>query len=582
MWKEGRVLRPQPEKLSISTNKLKMRIIDAINVLVLSIAVDGFTLPHSTTSSTSRTVGSVIPFPSVTKSSPTNTQLFEYVRPEVSEAKSSRKPPFPKIGDLVRFYDLDGGKADGQELVGKLTFIQSSGSSWLGEIAELDDVGEGYYAEYPSRKRRKTRLVQLENVSPLIGSYVRSEDAFKIPTDRMGKVSPYFESYNLEEYEGPRSEPINEVVVQEDLQKYSSLKGRLLRDAAIAGLVGTIIADLAKGFDDALVYFFGAVAGVGYLFFLGIKTDTVGSQEAKMGNNISNLRFLLPLIVLIGVSLQNLSMGAASPVSPQNTGTGNVLRLVSQEQFAAAMLGFLTYRIPLFVSQLGPIIGDTAGVTLPGSAGIAMQMARDAKESSDPKSSPFGEDLTTVLVISGPACTGKPQLVKKLIEESEGKLIAPSYIDKISDPIMFEQLEARNEILQTDSTGRYGLTKDAVLNAATKANEDGTLDQVVVIDANVALTRKLANLAGIRLVGVWVGLDELDKFEGRLTEEIESGKIAIPDGETKESLRRSKIREIVKDIEYGVVSGIFEFTILNDDDDDSLLQLQNAAEYCFK
>ena len=61
-----------------------------------------------------------------------------------------------------------------------------------------------------------------------------------------------------------------------------------------------------------------------------------------------------------------------------------------------------------------------------------------------------------------------------------------------------------------------------------------------------------------------------------------SREISIPEDETRESIVRAKIREIVRDIEYGIVSGVFEFTILNDDPEDSLKQLKAAAEYSFK
>jgi len=566
-----------------------MRIIGVVAALSTLLVVNGFTIPTNTRRSTSF----ASPTLSTSSTTPTtSTSLFEYIRPEISEAKSKLRLVFPKVGDLVRYYDLDGGQAKGQELVGKLSFIQaSSGSSqWLAEVTELDDVGEGYYAEYPSRKRRKSKLIGLETVSPLMGSYVRTEDAFKIPTDAMGNVRPYMDTYSLEEYEGPMAIPVDESVLQEDLNNYSSLKGRLLRDAAIAGFIGTIIADLIKGFDDALVYFFGAIAGVGYLFFLGIKTDTLGSVDAKMGTNVSNLRFFLPVLVLVGVALQNVSMGSNSPMSADGSSPGNMLSFVSQEQFAAAMLGFLTYRIPLFTSQLVPIISETAGATLPGSAGVAMQMARDAKKSKEAKESSNnifdGDDLTTVLVVSGPSFTGKSDLVKRLIDESEGKLIAPKYLDKVADPIIFEQMEGRNGILKFDTTGRYGLTKDSLVNAARKPSESGenagVIEQVVVVDADVDLAKKLTNVGGLRLVGVWVGLDQLEKFEDRLTEEIDSGKFPIPEDETPDSFRRAKIREIVKDIEYGVVSGIFEFTVLNDSEERSMMQLKNAAEYCFK
>ena len=504
-----------------------------------------------------------------------------YIPPEAFQTKSKTNIPYPKIGDLVRFYDLDGGRKDGQELVGKLTYIQPRGSDWLAEVTELDNVGDGYYAEYPSRKRRKSKLYNLGEVSPCIGSYVRSEDAFKIPTDPMGNVRPMFEAYDLEGYEGPAAVPVNKDIVQEDLAKYGALKGQLLKDALIAGLIGTVIAQFVGGFSTALVYFAGAIAGVGYLFFLSVKTDTLGSVEAKLGSNVANLRFALPLLVLLGVAFQNIASGGTE-VSMEN-----VFNSVTKEQFGAAMLGFLTYRLPLFGSQLAPLVGESAGLVLPGSAGIALQMAKDAKQSSTSgKSSKniFGKDLTTLFVISGPSGTGKTELCKKLVEDSEGKLVEPKLLDKIADPIVFEQLQARDELLQVDSSGRYSLTKDSIFNTAGKfMGEDGEeMDQVLVIDADVELTKKLTALGGIRLVGVWVGLDELGKFESRLDAQIEAGKIPIPVGETAESVRRSKIRGIVSDIEFGVVSGIFEFTVLNDNFDDSLKQLKNAAQYCFE
>jgi len=104
----------------------------------------------------------------------------------------------------------------------------------------------------------------------------------------------------------------------------------------------------------------------------------------------------------------------------------------------------------------------------------------------------------------------------------------------------------------------------------------------VVVDADVELARKMVSLSGARLVGVWIGLDDLDKFESRLKAKIASGAIPIPDDETEDSILRAKVRQVVKDIEFGVVSGVFEFTILNEDVDESTRQLREAANYCFK
>ena len=49
--------------------------------------------------------------------------------------------------------------------------------------------------------------------------------------------------------------------------------------------------------------FAGVVASLGYLFFLGVKTDTIGEPDAKLGANVSNLRFAMPVLVLVGVVL---------------------------------------------------------------------------------------------------------------------------------------------------------------------------------------------------------------------------------------------------------------------------------------
>ena len=457
---------------------------------------------------------------------------------------------------------------------------------WLGEVTELENVGEGYFCEYPSRKRKsKQALVNIREMAPLPSAFVRSEDAYKVPIDATtGRTKPSWENYRVEGFGGPAAIPVNESILQQDLEVYGKLKFDLLKNAAIAGVIGTIIADLTSGLDLALNYFIGSLAGVGYLFFLSVKTDTVASSESKLGSNVSNVRFVLPLLVLTLIAVQNASLGSASPV-PADT-----FALVSKQQFAASMLGFLTYRIPLFISQLGPVVSDTAGLTLPGSAGMAMELAKKAKNKNSvgtgASNSILGEDLITVLLVSGPKGTGKTSLVQELIKDGNGRFVAPKWIDSMKDPILLEQLQSKNQILSMDPNGRYALTKDGIMNAIPPIEDGvdtfGEKKKVVVIDADVELAKQMTQLGGTRLIGVWIGLDSLEKFEMRLSSQVEAGTIPIPPDETAETVVRSKIREVVKDIEYGVVSGIFEFTILNDDFDASLKQLKEASEYCFK
>lgn len=507
---------------------------------------------------------------------------------EGSTVSTKKSLPTPKIGDVVRYFDVDGGNSDGQVLIGKISLIQSLSSSgtsssstnddgtnrWLVEIAEMEDVGDGYFAEYPYRKRPRPALRKLEYIAPVPASYVRMEDAYKVPVDRAtGRPVPSHTGYDLVGYDGPAALVINGDVLAADGVEYAQIKFMLLQDTAIAGVIGTVFVDLAQGLETAVVYAAGAMAGVAYIFFLGIKTDTLGGPT-RLGSNVSNIRFLFPVGVLFAVASYNAMKGSSNPVSP------GMFSLVTPGQFGAAMIGFLTYRIPLFARQLVPAASETLVDVIPGSAAMAVRLASDAKRSKSAdlaSSSPRDADLATILLVSGPQGTGKTTLVNRLLEEDD-RFVRPSMIDRISDGAVFDRLETRGEFLQIDATGRYGLSSDGLLEAAKIAK---TTSKVVVVDADVALAKTLMKLSGARLVGVWIGLDNINKFESQLRAKIESGGISVPDGETEEAVLRARIRQAVKDIEFGVVSGIFEFTILNEDIDESMRQLKDAASYCF-
>jgi guanylate kinase len=297
----------------------------------------------------------------------------------------------------------------------------------------------------------------------------------------------------------------------------------------------------------------------------------MASTDSKLGSKISNLRFLMPLFVIVGVALYNKSLGDANPVLQ----TDNPFGSITPEQFGAAIAGFLTYRAPLFFSQIQDAFQDDGGnVVVPGSVGIAMQLAKETEEAQGIAA--LEKTLTPILLVSGPQATGRTELIQQLVAESEGKLVTPKTVDKFQDGVTFERLVQRDEFLQVDPTGRYGITKDGIMTAGKMG------ESVVVVDADVALAKKLALVSGARLIGVWVGLNSMVEFEARLEKEIASGAIPIPEDESKASVIRARVKEIIKEVEYGISAGFFEFTILNVDHEKSIVELKEAASYCFK
>lgn len=498
-----------------------------------------------------------------------------------------KTPLYPKAGDFVRYYDLDGGRPDGQMLVGRIRFIQKQmdGSGWTLELSPMEDVGGGYYTDYGSRKRflQGSTYRNLKDVSPLTASFVRSEDAYKIPTRTSdGALLVKAEQYDIEGYTGPfQSIQINSTVVEVDALLYQALKGKLFRYVAIAGAIGTLVCDLTRGTEQAVIYFAGFVSSLLYLFLLSLKTDTIGTTRTQFGNSLSALRFVMPILVLIGVAFYNANEAQMNPLAD----SGNLFSTVTPNQFAAAIVGFLTYRLPLLLIQLEDAFKEEESGIMPGSVGMAVQMLKQDENQARDVSLTSDATKNAVFLISGPQATGRSELVRRLLDSTTGndsdiRFTTPVMVDAVKNGATFERCLERNEFLSVDPTNRFGLTQQAIFDAAQSSTKDSESRPIVVVDADVELAKKLSKVPNLRLVCVWVGLGSVAEFETRLGSMIDSGELTVDEGETRESIIRSKIREIVKEIEYGISSGIFEFTILNDGDpDDNLRQLREAAKY---
>ena len=330
---------------------------------------------------------------------------------------------------------------------------------------------------------------------------------------------------------------------------------------------------------------------------------------------------------------------------------------VSAEQFGAAVLGFLTYRVPLFFGQIRDAfqqmaIEDAAanggagvasstksssssssssdnsgseGFTLPGSAGVVAKLFSNQKKAendatiasnNNANKLKIDNDVITILLVSGPQATGRSELVQQLLQDSNSStssssstmnmnLVEPNLILRRNDGATFERLERRDEFLYVDESQSSGFTIEGIMNAAKgdidntndstdNDNESATIEipnkNVIVIDANVELAKRISQSVGsnVRIIGVWIGLNSVKDFEYNIQQQIDNGLLKVDESVGSESFMRGKIKDIITEIDFGLGSGIFEFTILNeieqntDGTNKSLMELKEAASYAFK
>lgn len=99
-----------------------------------------------------------------------------------------------------------------------------------------------------------------------------------------------------------------------------------------------------------------------------------------------------------------------------------------------------------------------------------------------------------------------------------------------------------------------------------------------MVDADRPLVQTLMRVGDVALIGVWVSVNSMEALETRIRSTlIENG--AAQD-EQLESSVRALTREAVDDIEFGVSSGVFDFTVINNRDvNESMMTLRRAVQF---
>lgn len=102
--------------------------------------------------------------------------------------------------------------------------------------------------------------------------------------------------------------------------------------------------------------------------------------------------------------------------------------------------------------------------------------------------------------------------------------------------------------------------------------------QVCIVDANMDIVRALTGVGDLALIGVWVSLDSIEAIEDRIRTTLISGGAAKDP--SLDADVRGLVRQAVEDIEFGVMSGVFDFTVINNSDvEESMETVRRAVEF---
>jgi hypothetical protein len=173
-------------------------------------------------------------------------------------------------------------------------------------------------------------------------------------------------------------------------------------------------------------------------------------------------------------------------------------------------------------------------------------------------------------------------LVQRFVQESDGKFVLPTYIDRYNNATQFEYIDQRNGFIYKSNEDRYGLTRESFVQDVQRLDPSKS---VMILDTDVDFAIQLSQMGGgIRLIAVWVTLGSIAAFEERIGRQYDQQTKRITDimpDEGRSIEIRARTMKIVQEIEMGISSGIFEFTIINENEGQSLKELRDASKYCF-
>eukprot|EP01039_Chlorochromonas_danica_P009627 gene9627-10642_t len=527
--------------------------------------------------------------------------------------------PVPKEGDVVRYQD-----SFRTNRIGRIRFLQ---------YREKDDT---FYADivplmpgktdgiFRTDRQARADYKAIAALQPVKAFYVRSEDGYKVyRSNSTSEVVLRAEKYRpVDKTFVPRKKEVNFAKLNNDLKDYEKLKSRINLSALKVGAgVGALVAAVC-GVETIFPYSLGVTGSLAYFALLSKQVEAIGGKysalplnstmpltapamQSSWSEKLSKLRFTVPVMVL-GILLAKVRYFDDYHSSP--------LHLLPQKDFLAAMGGFLTLRLTLFLSEVAKEfrLGDILEV-LPGSTAIVLKRLLLIREEENQGAVSMPR---RVVFVTGPVVAGRYEVMERVLSSQNSTSPAqciplkvyttdPAYstttfdnmntwVQHLSEEAFIEK-QRRGEFLFTasdrDKLGRrlsIGVATDQLSaysypdQKAYRQRREKDAAQITVLMGPPSLLDALLNLKTISLTAVWISMQNKEQFVNQAKAIVlqqlnlgESYLVQDSDVLAKSSAEQVSdlVNEAAQDITYYMANApIFDFTIFNSPDDNTTVE----------
>lgn len=470
----------------------------------------------------------------------------------------------PQEGDVVVY----AGRWPSEEEAGIVDGVRfvSSRSAHVVDVSPLRRISSDLFAvpRGNPKSRPSPKWLDVADVRIISdASYVPSQDAYRVSGTRDGYA----------QVATPSSEEKERIDAE-----YRALQTDLLRTAAAAGAVATVLPVIAGRIAVAQAVGAGSIASLAYFYLLQRAVDTVAAPNSSLVSQLLNVRFLLPALPFVALAVGK--HGARTPAQ--------VLSSIPREEALAIVIGLLTYKAPLFIRAASEFVEGLAEAPI-GTSGLvgttATLLARRARGTATGNEAEAEGRVVSkpVLVFAGPSGVGKTTLVVRLLEKfnerfaysvshttrapREGEQDGVDY--NFVDSETFENMVENGEFVEYARVHgqAYGTSYAAVERVVSQG-------YVCLLDVDVQGVESVRTKTGLGWDSrfVWVAPPSIQALEQRLR---------FRGTETEETIK-TRMDTAKRELQYAATSNAFDTIIVNDNLDRATKELDTFVEMCMR